>query len=184
MRQVLLVVALASDGSAFAQQHQQQQVQPQSGYAGLQDRDIKALSQEQVADLQEGRGMGASLPAELSGVPGPLHVLQLKGKLNVTTEQQASLERISAEMKASAQQLGQQVIAAEAALDRAFKTGGADQESIPETTARIGAVQGQLRSVHLIAHLQTKQLLSGAQVVAYNEARGYSRTAAEPSHPH
>src|SRR4051812_21706744 len=95
------------------------QHQHQSGYAGMESRDIKGLSHEQIADLLEGRGMGASLPAELNGIPGPLHVLQLKDSLNVTSEQQAALERITAEMKASAQRLGQQVIAAESALDQA-----------------------------------------------------------------
>jgi hypothetical protein len=34
----------------------------QSPYAGMQTRTIKALSEQQVADLKAGRGMGLALP--------------------------------------------------------------------------------------------------------------------------
>jgi hypothetical protein len=159
--------------------------QPEAPYAGMQGRDIKALSPEQLTDLREGRGMGASLPAELNGVPGPLHVLQLKDRLKVTTEQQAALERITAEMKSAAQNLGQKVIAAEGELDAAFKSNRADEATIEGMTAEIAALNGQLRAVHLVAHLQTRRLLSGDQVAAYNEARGYHVAPAEnSSHTH
>ena len=47
----------------------------QSPYAGMQARPVKALSDQQIADLKAGRGMGLALPAELNGYPGPSHVL-------------------------------------------------------------------------------------------------------------
>jgi hypothetical protein len=40
-------------------------------YAGLQARQNKSLSEQQVADLEAGRGMGMALAAELNGYPGP-----------------------------------------------------------------------------------------------------------------
>src|SRR5919107_1454461 len=39
-------------------------------------RPVKSLSEQQVADLRAGRGMGLALPAELNGYPGPMHVLE------------------------------------------------------------------------------------------------------------
>ncbi len=45
-----------------------------SPYAGLERRAVKSLSEQQVADLRAGRGMGLALPAELNGYPGPVHV--------------------------------------------------------------------------------------------------------------
>lgn len=178
MRQLLLILALGTAGSVSAQHVGHQHA---SGYAGMQTREIKALSAEQVADLREGRGMGASLPAELNGVPGPMHVLQFAQLLRISPEQQTALERISADMKASAQRLGVQVIAAEADLDKAFKTGAIDEKSIEEATTRIALLQAQLRAAHLSAHLKTRQLLSTDQVAAYNQARGY---VAEHAHKH
>lgn len=170
---------MAAAGSALAQHGHEPQA---SGYAGWQQREIKALSSEQLADLREGRGMGASLPAELNGVPGPLHVLQMAHQLEVGPQQRAVLERITADMQAAAQALGEQVIAAEADLDKAFKAGAADAAYIREATARIGALQGRLRAVHLVAHLQTRQLLSAEQVAAYNVARGYTAQQAPRKH--
>jgi hypothetical protein len=40
-------------------------------YSGMQSRPIKALSDQTVADLRAGRGMGLALAAELNGYPGP-----------------------------------------------------------------------------------------------------------------
>jgi Spy/CpxP family protein refolding chaperone len=154
-----------------------------SSYAGMQDREIKALSPQQIEDLREGRGMGASMPAELNGVPGPLHVLQLKQQLGVTPEQAASLEQITASMTVSARQLGKQVIEAERELDAAFRSRGADEERIRDISARIGALNAELRTVHLLAHLKTRHILTDRQVAAYNDVRGYSVPgAADPHH--
>jgi hypothetical protein len=181
MRRILVILALSVAGSALAQHAGHHHQPPPSGYAGLQARDIKALSPEQIVELREGRGMGASLPAELNGVPGPMHVLELSQRLKVTVEQRAVLEAIAADMRASAKHLGEKVIAAEAELDRAFKTGSIDEKGIADATARIAALLGQLRAVHLSAHLKTKRLLSDEQVMAYNQARGYSTVVSQPS---
>ena len=45
-------------------------------YAGFEKRAIKALSEQQIADLRAGRGMTLALAAELNGYPGPVHVLE------------------------------------------------------------------------------------------------------------
>jgi Spy/CpxP family protein refolding chaperone len=180
MQRALIALLLSSASAAFAQHGQGADA---SGYAGWQAREIKALSTEQIADLRAGRGMGASLPAELNGVPGPLHVLQMAARLDVTAEQRAALERITADMKASAQHLGEQVISAEAALDQAFKSGAADEAFIREASSRIATLQGRLRATHLVAHLQTRQLLSAAQVAAYGAARGYTDAAQPQQQP-
>jgi hypothetical protein len=37
----------------------------------LEQRDIKTLSNQQIADLRAGRGMGLALAAELNGYAGP-----------------------------------------------------------------------------------------------------------------
>ncbi len=183
MRNILVSLTLVAAAAGASAQHAGHHAAA-SGHAGLQDREIKALSPEQMADLRQGRGMGASLPAELNGVPGPMHVLELAQQLKLTPEQRASLEGISAEMKTAAQRLGRQVIAAEAELDAAFKANAVDEKTIADTTARIASLQGQLRAVHLVAHLQTKRLLSGDQVTAYNVARGYLADAGVPKHRH
>jgi hypothetical protein len=39
----------------------------QTPYAGMQTRPIKALSEQQISDLNAGRGMGLAMAAELNG---------------------------------------------------------------------------------------------------------------------
>lgn len=178
LRSALLTLLVAGMAGAMTPAHAQHEHHPShahSAYAGMEGRAIKALSGEQIADLREGKGMGASLPAELNGVPGPMHVLQMRERLKLTPQQAEQLERITAAMKERAQSLGHQVVDAEARLDRAFASGSADEALVQASAARIGELQGQLRAVHLVAHLQTKALLSREQVVAYNQLRGYTR---------
>ena len=64
----------------------------QTPYAGMQTRTIKSLSEQQVADLGAGRGMGLALAAELNGYPGPSHVLELADKLELSVDQRASVQ--------------------------------------------------------------------------------------------
>src|SRR5712692_2276537 len=74
----------------------------QTPYAGMQTRPIKALSEQQMADLAAGRGMGMALAAELNGYPGPVHVLELADKLNLSPDQRAGIQRLFDSMKAEA----------------------------------------------------------------------------------
>ncbi len=67
-----------------AQHHHHGKQHTTTPYAGLQQRDIKALDEKQIADLKNGRGMGLALAAELNGYPGPMHVLELKDQLRLT----------------------------------------------------------------------------------------------------
>ena len=70
-------------------------VHAQTPYAGMQARSIKALSDQQIADLGAGRGMGLALAAELNGYPGPSHVLELADKLDLSADQQPACNACS-----------------------------------------------------------------------------------------
>jgi hypothetical protein len=92
----------------------------QTPYTGMQTRSIKALSEQQVADLGAGRGIGLALAAELNGYPGPFHVLELADKLDLSADQRASIQRLFDAMKAEAVPLGSKLIEQEADLDKQF----------------------------------------------------------------
>jgi hypothetical protein len=92
----------------------------QSPYAGMQTRSIKALSDQQIADLKSGRGMGLAMAAELNGYPGPIHVLELSDKLGLSSEQKSRIEDLFQSMRAEAVPLGEKLLAQEAALDQQF----------------------------------------------------------------
>src|SRR5918996_42849 len=109
----LLVISLVGIApAAWPQTHQP--------YAGMQARPVKALSDQQIADLRAGRGMGLALAAELNGYPGPLHVLEHADALGLTAEQRARTQSLFDAMKAEAVPLGERLIAEERDLDQAF----------------------------------------------------------------
>jgi hypothetical protein len=64
--------------------------QAPSPYAGQEGRPIKALSETEMRDLAEGRGMGLAKAAELNSYPGPLHVLELADRLELSEAQRAA----------------------------------------------------------------------------------------------
>ena len=90
----------------------------QQPYAGMQTRPVKALSEQQTADLRAGRGMGLALAAELNGYPGPLHVLELADQLDLTADQRTKVQQLFDAMKAEAIPVGTKLIEQEAELDR------------------------------------------------------------------
>jgi hypothetical protein len=81
-----LVSVIALGSVAFAQH------QHAAPYAGMQERPIKALSDQQLADLRAGRGGGLALAAELNGYPGPVHILELADQLNLSPEMKRRMQ--------------------------------------------------------------------------------------------
>ncbi|MEQ9638613.1 MAG: hypothetical protein RIM84_01190 [Alphaproteobacteria bacterium] len=153
-------------------------------YAGLQHRDVKALSAEQIDDLRAGRGMGMALAAELNGYPGPVHVLELADDLHLSAEQRRTVTALYEAMKAEAVPLGERLIADEAALERLFAERSATAATVEAATAAIGRTHGALRAAHLRYHLATLALLRPHQVARYAELRGYTGGQAEHHHKH
>ena len=140
-----ILVMTAVSSVAFGQGHHP--------YAGLEQRAVKALSEQQIADLKAGRGMGLALPAELNGYPGPSHVLENADALGLSAEQRERTKGLFDAMKAEAVPVGERLIEQETKLDRLF----ADREITPSTlgavTEEIGMTQGRLRQTHLKYHL-------------------------------
>jgi hypothetical protein len=143
-------------------------------YSGQQSRDIKALSPEEIADLLAGRGMGMAKAAELNHYPGPAHVLELKDKLALSSDQAAVVQTAFDRMATAAKPLGAELVQRERALDDAFKQNRITSTDVATETEAIGDLQGRLRAVHLAAHLQMRAVLTQEQITMYDELRGYA----------
>ena len=143
-------------------------------YAGLQSRPIKSLSDEQIADLTAGRGMGLALTAELNGYPGPTHVLELAESLELSEAQRAEVQGLFEAMKAETVPLGEKLIAQEGELDQQFASRMVTEASLSAATRAIGETQATLRATHLEYHLATLKVLTPTQSYRYAELRGYA----------
>lgn len=154
----------------------------QQPYAGFDARQIKSLSDEQLADLRAGRGMGLALAAELNGYPGPAHAIELAEKLSLSPDQLAKMKRLFEAMKADTIHLGEQLIDQERHLNADFAGKTITVASLEKETQQIGAIQAKLRAAHLKYHLSTVAILTPEQVAKYAELRGYAGPAAPAQH--
>jgi len=174
MRLALLALGLLVAGPGLLQA---------SSYGAMQQREIRALSSEQMQDLLAGRGMAQALAAELNGWPGPMHVLEHADALNLTPRQREETEALMAAHRADAIALGTRLVEAERVLDLAFRDRRITAATLVTQTDAIGALQGQLRAEHLRTHLRQTALLSAEQVARYAELRGYAAPA-QGAHRH
>jgi len=169
-----LIIAFATP--AFAQHSHKQGHQPQHNhgpYSSFQNREIKALSQQQIDDLKSGKGMSLALPAELNGYPGPAHSLELAHPLKLTQQQKQRMEDLFSAMSNEAKKLGLEVIEAERNLDALFKNKTVNPQNLKDATLKAGEAQARLRESHLRYHLLTIEVLSKEQIASYNRLRGY-----------
>ncbi len=145
-----------------------------SAYAGQEKRPIKSLSEDDIAELQAGSGWGLAKAAELNGVPGPRHLLEMKDQIDLSNEQITSIEKLFDEMNAAARELGAELIEKERVLEHRFQNDIPNATELESLLTDIGQTRSALRFVHLSAHLKTPDILSVHQITKYNQLRGYA----------
>ena len=145
-----------------------------SKYAGEEKREIKSLSVADIEELQNGKGWGLAKAAELNGMPGPVHLLEMKEEIDLSAEQIRTIEDIYKKMKQEAIPLGLELIALERELNNHFANRTITDELLSQILQKIGQVHRQLRYVHLSTHLKTPDILKSEQITIYNKLRGYS----------
>jgi Spy/CpxP family protein refolding chaperone len=158
--------------------------EPVSPYTGQEQQEIKALSAEEVQGYLSGSGMGLAKAAELHHYPGPRHVLDLAESLQLSEEQRRHTQAIFEDMRAEAVRLGQQLIARERHLEMLFATGTVAEALVEQLVADIATIYGQLRAVHLRAHLAQRTILTPEQVHRYDALRGYDAASPYTTHPY
>lgn len=178
--QTLAAGLLLASAAAFAQ-HGATPPATAKPYAGLESRDIKALSAEDTERLLQGQDMSLALAAELNGYPGPMHVLELAQPLRLSARQREQTEALMAQHKAQARELGAQLVQAERELDLAFAGGKITSADLTRLTRHIGDVQAVLRDSHLQTHLRQEALLEPQQVAHYGRLRGYASNGGVPA---
>jgi Spy/CpxP family protein refolding chaperone len=171
----ILVTLLVISAPMFAQHGH-------SPYTGQEKREIKALSAEEIQALLSGQGMGLAKAAELNHYPGPRHVLDLGAQLPLSEAQRAETQKIYDHMHQEAVRLGALIVDKEKELDQLFAAQVAQSDALQGLTRQIAQLQGELRLVHLRAHVEMKRLLSPEQVEAYDALRGYTASAGAAPH--
>ena len=145
-----------------------------SKYVGEEKREIKSLSESDIEELENGKGWGFAKAAELNGVPGPIHLLEMKKEIRLSSEQIQKIEDIYQKMKKQAIPLGLELIELERRLNNHFANRTITDNLLHKLLGEIVQVRKKLRYAHLSAHLKTPDILTFEQITLYNELRGYS----------
>ncbi|MFW5832470.1 MAG: hypothetical protein ACOCYE_00045 [Pseudomonadota bacterium] len=167
----VLLAALSIWPMGVAAQHAHHGASP---YAGMEGRAIKSLSAEDLEELRRGGGWGLALVAELNGVPGPAHLLELAEAIPLQPDQVRAIRELHEAMQTAAMAEGERLIGLEAELDAGFREGSLDDLGLRTLLDAIGASRARLRYIHLQTHLATPELLRPEQIARYRELRGYA----------
>ena len=90
--------------------------------------------------------MAYAKAAELNGYPGPSHVLELAGQLQLNDQQRQATQSLMDQHKTRARELGTQLVEAERQLDIAFASKTVDAHVVDDLTRQIGLLQARLRA--------------------------------------
>lgn len=165
----VLILTLMAFSSFSASDHSHK-----SKYAGQEKREIKSLSESDIDELKNGRGWGLAKAAELNGVPGPIHLLEMKEEIELSPEQIRKIEDVYQRMKRQAIPLGLELIELEGKLNNHFANGTITEKLLNELLGEIARTYKKLRYTHLAAHLETPTIVTPEQIALYNKLRGYS----------
>jgi Spy/CpxP family protein refolding chaperone len=168
---LLFIAAVTLAGTAQAQQ---------GPYAGQHEREIKALSADEIKQYLAGAGMGYAKSAELNHYPGPGHALELADKLGLSAEQRAALKTLKDAHHAEARAIGTKLVESERVLDRLFRSGQVDEPALAGAVRAAAQLHGEYRLSHLETHRRTRALLTAEQVARYDALRGYAERSDAP----
>ncbi|MGH7306457.1 MAG: Spy/CpxP family protein refolding chaperone [Candidatus Rokuibacteriota bacterium] len=175
----ILVTATVAAGGLFATASsvswgQHTQGGDGGGHAGG-HQVAEACSTEFDKVVAEGRGFGMAFAADQNGYPGPMHVLELRDRLKLTADQEAKARALMHAMFAESKPKSAQLLEAEAKLKRLFADRTADDAAVRAAVGEVERARGQVRLVHLLTHLRTRDLLTEDQRRIYHEARWSGR---------
>ncbi len=173
MRRASVTAAVVTAFAALAAAAWAQHGHGGAGAPGHQAAQACLTEFEQV--VGEGRGFGLAFAADQNGYPGPMHVLELKDRLGLTPAQEARAQALMHAMFTESRPKSARLLEAEARLRRIFTDGAADEASVRAAAAEVERLRGEVRLVHLLTHLKTRDLLTEDQRRIYHEARWGTR---------
>src|SRR5881397_1627045 len=142
------------------------------GSAGVEGHQVaQACATEFEKVVSDGRGFGLAFAADQNGYPGPMHVLELRDRLKLTADQAAKMQELMHAMFAESRPRGAWLLEAEAKLRRLFADRTADEAAVRAAVREVERARSEVRLVHLLTHLKTRDLLTEDQRRVYHEAR-------------
>ena len=137
-------------------------------YSGQENRTIKSLSADDIVELRRRHGWGQAKAAELKGVSGPKHLLQMKNEIGLDETPYSAIDEVYQQLKSQAELQGERLIALEHHLGSGFRNRTITDAMLRTILNAFAETKSELRCVHLTAHLRMPEVLSEEQVRTYN----------------
>ena len=162
-----VVLVIAGSGAADAQ-HGAAHAGAEAGPHHMLVQTYEKAFEQNIA---AGRGFGMAFAADQNGYPGPLHVLELKDRLKLTAGQEAKIQTMLAAMFAESKPKSSRLLESEAKLRHLFAAGRADEVAVTAAVAEVEKARSEVRLVHLLFHLKTREVITDEQRRLYHDAR-------------
>src|SRR5262249_59835953 len=94
-----------------------------------------------------------------------------KGRWALAPEQETRVRALMHAMFVESRPKSARLLDAEKRLRELFAGGAADEATVRAATAEVERAREDVRLVHLLAHVKTREVLTDAQRGAYHEAR-------------
>jgi hypothetical protein len=133
---------------------------------------IRGLSPNDVSEIRAGAGAGLARAAELNGLPGPRHTLDLADELRLTGDQRTQIHAVIAAMHEEATRLGPTFLRAQERFEDDLRDPAQRDRALRACHPELTELRGELERVHLRAHIAAADLLSADQIATYNRLRG------------
>src|SRR5262249_51616579 len=109
--------------------------------------------------------------ADQEGYPGPLHVLELKHHLRLSADQEREMRQLMDAMFTRSRPASARLLAAERRLRALFAERTADEVTVQRAVADVEPLRSEVRSIHLLTHVRTRDVLTDEQRRLYHAAR-------------
>lgn len=171
-------VGIAAVAGAWGVAEARQQSPYAAQHAGVDDPLLKHLTLAQIEGLRSAKGLGLAKPAELHGMPGPTHALELAERLELTDAQRGATQEAYERMRERAIPAGRRVLDAERRVGAvmAARPTVIDGDGARALDAAADAWR-DLARIHIEAHAAMVTILTPEQVARYGELRGYTEAA-------
>src|SRR5262249_57570221 len=106
---------------------------------------------------------------------GAVEGVEVKDQSKLTADQEAKAQALLHAMFAESKPKSARLLEAEAKLRRLFADRAADDAAVRAAVAEVERARSEVRLVHLLTHLRTRDLLTEDQRRIYHQARWNSR---------
>lgn len=129
--------------------------------------DLAALTPEQVRAIDAGEPFGDDAVAIKAGLPSPSWALEHAEEIGLAPDQVRDITALHDEMVEEAVKIGPRLLELEAELEKQFRTGRVRPGGMKKLVSEIATIEGDLRAIHLEAHLGMRALLTRDQLDAF-----------------